>query len=363
MLLDGTFTAATASRHKLLNLEQINRRLDMVQYAIHIHENPHEASSQEQPRKIPGWVAKTPSGRQRQLEMYRESQRILLEKLKENRERPAHHRKDENKIVVSPADPEAAVGRDKHNVIRPLYNVQYMTDVQSGFIVSYYVCSQCTDSGTLIPMITQTQAITTNGLQILHADSGYCSIRDLQDCQERQIDLWAPPRDNTNQVRKTESGETQIPSCEFKYDENTKQVTCPGGHGMPLVRRVEVERADGRRSPELRFEQSPEICAECPLKSRCLKGNAKRRTVSRQENQKLADDQAAKMKTPAGERSTKLRAAVSERRFADAKQHRDGGQQHGRTLVVVAAAVGLMVLAQNALTLLGLRKRNNSTAT
>ncbi len=56
-----------------------------------------------------------------------------------------------------------------------------------------------------------------------------------------------------------------------------------------------------------------------------------------------------------------MRAAVSERRFADAKQHRDGGQQHGRTLVVVAAAVGLMVLAQNALTLLGLRKRNNST--
>ncbi len=237
-----------------------------------------------------------------------------------------------------------------------------MTDVQSGFIVSYYVCSQCTDSGTLIPMITQTQAITTNGLQILHADSGYCSIRDLQDCQERQIDLWAPPRDNTNQVRKTESGETQIPSCEFKYDENTKQVTCPGGHGMPLVRRVEVERADGRRSPELRFEQSPEICAECPLKSRCLKGMpSDARSVDKKIKSWLMI--SSEDENSAGERSTKLRAAVSERRFADAKQHRDGGQQHGRTLVVVAAAVGLMVLAQNALTLLGLRKRNNSTAT
>ncbi len=107
--------------------------------------------------------------------MYRDQQRILLEKLKENRERPPIIEKT-NKIVVSPADPEAAVGRDKHNVIRALSKTcSTMTDVQSGFIVSYYVCSQCTDSGTLIPMITPTQAITTNGLQILHADSGYCS--------------------------------------------------------------------------------------------------------------------------------------------------------------------------------------------
>ncbi len=62
------------------------------------------------------------------------------------------------------------------------------------------------------------------------------------------------------------------------------------------------------------------------------------------------------MKTPAGERSTKLRAAVSERRFADAKQHRDCWSTARPNLGGVAAAVGLMVLAQNALTLLGPEK-------
>ncbi len=106
--LDGTFTAATASSHKLLNLEQINRRLDMVQYAIHIHENSSRSQFPRAASKIPGWVAKTPSGRQRQLEMYRESQRILLEKLKKiGNVRPIIEKRKQD--CCGPADPEAAV--------------------------------------------------------------------------------------------------------------------------------------------------------------------------------------------------------------------------------------------------------------
>ncbi len=55
--LDGTFTAATASRHKSL----ISSRSTAAWIWFNMHPHPREsseASSQEQPRKIPGWVAK-----------------------------------------------------------------------------------------------------------------------------------------------------------------------------------------------------------------------------------------------------------------------------------------------------------------
>ncbi len=84
--------------------------------------------------------------------------------------------------------------------------------------------------------------------------------------------------------------------------------------------------------------------------------------VSRQENQKLADDQAAKMKLPQASAGTKLRAAVSERRSLTPNNIAMEVNTR-RTLSGVAAAVGLMVLAQNALNPISLRKRNNSTAT
>ena len=277
--LDGTFTAAAASRHKIYNLKQINRRINRLKRAIRQLDCPDQTASQKPLETIPKWIAPTPTGRAGQLERFGQAKRRLLENIRENRKKHCRYRRDEARMVISPADLDAVIGRDKHKVLRPLYNTQLMTDCVSDVIVAFGVWAQAGDYGTLAPMIQKTQAITGDRLRTVHADSGYCSILDLKDCESLNIDLYAPVQDNTHQPgRKSRSGVSQIPSCDFSFQEPTREMTCPGGHAMKLVREVQVPRADGRRVGELRYEQSAEHCSVCPLADRCLGVKAKRET-------------------------------------------------------------------------------------
>ncbi len=362
--IDGTFTAAAASRHKLYNLKQINRRLNKLKRVIKSLDHPSQVASTKPLRAIPQWIAPTPAGRAEQLDRFGQAKRRMLENISKNRKKHSRYRRDESRMVISPADIDAVIGRDKHKVLRPLYNTQLMTDCGSDVIVAFGVWAQSNDNGTLAPMIEKTQQAIGGRLRTVHADSGYCSILDLKDCDSLNIDLYAPIQDSTNQLgRKAGSGESQIPSSQFAFDESTGEMSCPGGHAMKLVREVQVPRADGRRVGELRFEQLVEHCSGCSLASRCLGGKAKRRTVSRQSEQAILDEQKRKMESPAGKRSQRLRGQVIERRFADGKKHRGQGTQNGRGLARVHAEVGLLVVAQNTLTLWLLENRRKTEHT
>jgi len=355
--LDGTFTAAAASRHKIFNQKQISRRFATLKRAVRTLDDSGQIASKTPLPNVPRWVASTPSGREKQLCQYRQAKLHILENIKKNRGKPKRYQRDEDKILICPTDVDAAIGKDKKRVVRPLFNMQNMTDCASDVIVAYGVWSQTNDNGTLASMIKNTQSITGDRLRTLDADSGYCSILDLKDCKSVGVNLFAPVQDSTIAKRKSKSGEPQIPSQEFAFQESTRKMTCPGGHAMKFVKEVQVPRADGRTLGELRFEQSPSVCAGCKLASRCLGPTSKRRTVSRQSEQHVLDRQKEKMDTVEGRRSQKRRAQVIERRFADGKQHRNQGVQNGRGLMRVLAEVGLLVVAQNTLTLFNLEKR------
>jgi len=355
--LDGTFTAAASSRHEIFNLRQINRRLSKLKRAVQSRDDPNQIASSKPLPAVPLWIAKTPAGRLEQLSRFYQAKQRILENIAKNRTKPKRYQRDEDRILISPADIDAVIGKDKKKVVRPLFNTQLMTDCRSDVIVAYEVYSQNNDNGTLAPMIKKSQAVTGNLVETVHADSGYCSILDLKDCGVLEIDLYAPVQDNTAARRKLSNGEIQIPSIEFEFDELTRQMTCPAGHEMKFVKKVQVARADGRTLGELRFEQSANVCSGCELASRCFESKSKRRSVSRQSEQHILDAQKEKMASAEGLSSQRLRAQVVERRFADGKQHRNQDVQNGRGLTRVRAEVGLLVVAQNTLTLYNLEKR------
>ncbi len=121
---------------------------------------------------IPSWVAKTSKGRQRQLESFRAAKVKILDEIRINRGLPSSLRRDENELKVSPADFQAVIGKDKLQVTRPLYNIQYMCDFGSDVILSHEVFLKKNDTGTLIPMIQKTRLIVGGRLTKVHADSG-----------------------------------------------------------------------------------------------------------------------------------------------------------------------------------------------
>src|SRR5208337_873918 len=90
--------------------------------------------------------------RQRQRYRFREAQRKLLKEHARNARRPRDQRQDAEKIVISTSDFQAALGRDKEKVFRPLYNLQVVQDIESPLVLGYEVFAQATDAGTLMPL-------------------------------------------------------------------------------------------------------------------------------------------------------------------------------------------------------------------
>jgi transposase len=113
--LDGTLIAANASRHRLVNLSRLERRLAELDRVLAADKTGRD------PGAIPAWMARTPARRRRQRYRFGQARRTLLKRHAENARRSRDQRQDPEKIVISTSDPEAALGRDKEKVFRPLY--------------------------------------------------------------------------------------------------------------------------------------------------------------------------------------------------------------------------------------------------
>ena len=213
------------------------------------------------------------------------------------------------------------------------------------------VASECAaatcDAGTLAPMIDKTQRIVGGRLKTMLADGAYCSILDLRDAENRNVDLLAPvPANSSTNKRKTASGEQQIPRSEFTYDATANSYTCPAGHTLPYREREGKQRFGGRTLDQYRYQCSAAHCQACPLASRCLAGG-KARTIRRMEGEELLEAQRTKMERDDVKARYALRGQTVERSFGDAKGNRRLERFHGRGITRVSAETGLLVLAQN----------------
>lgn len=362
--LDGTFTRAAATRHRLFNHGQLQRRVARLQKAIRVlDQDPCDLLSDEtikhlrKRHDIPLWIGKTPGGRQRQLDQFLLAESTLAAKTRANAAKPKRYQSDPAKMTISVWDVDAAIGRDKEKVLCPLYNTQYMVATRSDLILSYGVFPQCTDSGTLSVMIGRAREVVGDVLQRVLADAGYCSLLELQDCQGCGIELLAPVIDASASSAHTAAGGGPLLSQkEFTFFPDQSRCVCPAGHEMRKRACSEKPRADGRTVTEVRYEQSVDRCGNCPLASRCLKAGSKLRSVARLEGQELLDAQREKMSGEAGRAWARLRGQTIERLFGDGKRHRNQNRQNGRGILRVTAEVGLLVVAQNTLRIYNLRQ-------
>jgi len=339
---DGTFFAACASRHRMINEATLEkRRLTLSQVIDGTFRGDEE---------IPKWVPPTSSGRLDLAERIDIAAKILSTRIEQNAAKPSGKRKDPTKIVVSLSDPEAPRGRDKLKVYRPLYTIQYMIEPTSNLIMSYCCEASASDAGTLAPMIDLTQKIVGDRLQTVMADAAYCSILDLQDCLARNIELLAPVQSNsfTDTKKKLNGGDSNNRD-RFAWDEVEQSYHCPAGHKLDYKGKEQKSRHNGRSVVEHRYHCSPMHCEGCPLAGGCVRNASRGRTVKRLEGQELLDAQREKMNGDEVKNRYQLRGQTVERGFADAKGNRQFHRYHGRGLSRARTETGLLVLAQNLL--------------
>ena len=335
---DGTSIAACASRHRMVNRPTLDKRIEQLDAII----------EGEFDDEVPKWVPATESGCEDLRSRMQQASEILAERIEKNTKRPSDKRKNPEKIQVSLSDPPAPLGRDKLKVFRPLYTVQHVVAPESNITMAYCCEPSVTDAGTLAPMIDKTQHLVGGRLRTMMGDAAYCSIVDLQDCQQRGIELLAPVQENSStKAKNAQKTNKQIPREEFRFDSEENCYHCPQGHRGEYRDRARKSRHSGRTLWEYRYRCDPVHCSACPLAATCLREGSASRTIKRLEGQELLDAQRKKMDTPEARERYRVRGQTVELGFGDAKGNRQLTRFHGRGPCRALTETGIMVVAQN----------------
>lgn len=337
--LDGSSVAACASRHRMVNSATLEKRRAILEEAI--------AGQVDEEQQLPKWVPPSDAGRADLLARMEHAAEVLTTRRQQNEARPSGKRKDPNKIFVSLSDPEAPLGLDKRKTYRPLYTIQNMVDPSSYLIISYTCMGSVNDAGMLAPMIDKTQEIVGGALKRVLADGGYCSILDVRDCQDRDVELFAPvSTSGTSRQNKSRDGLPQIPREQFTFDAPANHYTCPAGEILEYKDREKKQRGGGRFLYQSRYQGDTATCNACPLAGECLSGKGGR-IIKRSEGEELLEVQREKMQEERSKEYYALRGQSVELVFGDAKGNRRHDRFHGRGLQRAKTETGLLTLTHN----------------
>ena len=341
--LDGTLVAAQASRHRLVNEETLHRRQAELQQA-------RAADRQGQPPAVvPGWMAPTPRGRRVQESRYRQAAQRMGQLQGRNARKRASKRKARGRIVLNPSEPEAALGRDKHQVYRPLYNLQLASDLDSPLVLGYQVLAQPNDAGALGPLLERVRAAVGPRVHVALADASYAGGADLAAAAAAGVTVYAPWQ--ANDYRATSGGSKgQIPKEQFQWLAAEQTYQCPQGHRLAWAGRSAQRRSGTEAVVLTQYRCPPEHCRLCPRRRECTPNPEAGRTISRGEHEELIEALRQRMAGDEAKALYRLRRQTVELRYADAKQHRELRRFSGRGLRRVQTEAGLTVLAHNLVT-------------
>ncbi len=338
--LDGSAVAANASRRRLLGDKRLQQR---VQQLGAVAEDEAQGEAIE---ALPGWMGKTPAGRRRQSERYLQAQDALAGLQAANAQRPASKRRAPDKVVVSPGDPEAALGVDKDHVYRPLYTVQTVRDVESPLILAYDVFAQASDAATLAPMLQRSRHLTGRSLEDLLVDCGYVTGLDLAECAAQGVTLYGPWKENDWSGPKASS---LFSKDRFTWQSDLDAYTCPAGQVLKRAGNHKRVCSGGREVMESTYRGDAQTCQACSLRHHCTTSKKSGRSVQRSEHEDLIMAHRAWMQTPEAKAVYRLRGQTIEIVFADVKEHRGLRRFSGHGLTRVRTEFALEVLLHNLL--------------
>lgn len=344
--LDGSFLGANASRHHLLNEEHLEKRRAELQ-----RQCARDAQQVSEPGVVPAWMAKTPATRVAQGKRYTQAKSRLDEFHAINQRQQPSHRRPRNKIVVSATDPAAAVGRDKHKVFRPLYNLQLVRDLDSPLALAFGVFAQNTDGGLFQPMVQRTREEMRVPLAEIACDATFVTACNLAVCDQEHITMYGPWRENDYSRSPAITKQRMIPKEQFTWLPDEHGYRCPQGHTLRWIGKEKRMQSDGEVNIMHSYRCLPEHCRACPLQTHCTTNPARGRSVKRSEHEELVIAHRARMDTAEAKQAYRLRKQTVELGYADIKNNRHLREFSGRGLARARIEVGLNELARNLLIL------------
>jgi len=309
--LDGTIVPSFASRHRLIVAATVQRRYQRLLLLVWLRDGLEwiaECDADDEQRaelllawlvlllwlaslgllgwlllgSVAGWIATSRAGRQRQLHHYGQT----LAHLEADREAFLHRQRQQAKARRLPperrpaclTDREAALGRDKHGLFRPLFNVLLLSSLEDDWVLDIDVLARGTDQGMLPPMLQHARQEVGIEVKKVVVDDGFVNLLDLQECKDNNVVVYAP----VEAYEEPAAGKV-LPKAAFRWVPAEQVYYCPEGHKLEEKRRTKAsrQRPEGKvELPVIIYGCAPERCCACPQQANCTKKPKQGREVN-----------------------------------------------------------------------------------
>lgn len=210
-------------------------------------------------------------------------------------------------------EPEASSKRMKNGSFAPAHNIQVVSDLSSGAIISIKVVDQKSDQGQLLCQVRAAQEelrrvgelTGDNGSEIrsVVADAAYHDTHQLLTLESEGIDAFVPDSQSAN--RRPPGVSDDFLSAAFDYHADIDTMQCPRGH---MLRRRKINQGKTAVS----YEAPAELCRGCTSKEECCPGARGGRSVNRPLYAEALGVIADRVKSDIGEYYRHARSVVAE---------------------------------------------------
>lgn len=227
-------------------------------------------------------------------------------------------------------DPDSRLMKTGRNGYQQCYNHQAMVDEKERVIVAYTTTQEVSDIEQLQPMIEKSKSNTGQNPEILTADTGYFSGKNLASLKGSPIDAYICPEQEVGDYHKDK----------FTYDADHDLYICPG-------KRELIYRATRKKRGDTIVRQYWGDCTGCPHCSKCIKSKTGKRQIERDQHDLLRESMRAKFQTDKAKEIFSRRKELSEPVFGQIKQQQNLGQHLRRGLNSCSNEFGLACLVYN----------------
>lgn len=250
-----------------------------------------------------------------------------------------------NEVQSNVTDNESAKMISSHGVIQG-YNANALVDRKHQVVVHAQAFGEGEDASSVAPMLAGAESnlkATGHGQEPLKekefsADTGYFSVENLEACRQAEVDAYIPDRQfrqrdprfadarryrrsvDKNKQRYVPKKKRWFSVDDFKWDDRSKTLICPAGHGM-YKNGSQFETEDGYLANQ--YRAPVHACRNCHLRAQCLRNPAglarQVRIFYGKRPGSLTDAMKAKIDTPEGRKAYSRRLSTVEPVFANVR--------------------------------------------
>jgi transposase len=265
--LDGTKVKANASKHKAMSYARMKEQERSLRQEVRKLLSQAKAADEEEDArygkdKTGDELPDELSRRESRLKRIREAKRALEERAREEAEKSGKDQDDakeaepKDKAQYNFTDPESRImkGSEGSDGFVQAYNAQAAVESTTQLIVAQAVTQEANDKQQIVPMVEAIEQQAGQTPQQLLADSGYCSENNLEQFEDRDIDLYvATQRQKHGEVEVCSRG--PLPKSATLVDHMRRKLHTKAGSVIYATRKSIVEPVFGQIKHARGFRQ------------------------------------------------------------------------------------------------------------